>query len=159
MNRSEVASYLARKGRRRYLGLGGSTGGTNPFVTNARLEIEVAAALKQVSDLFSKSSYLVFDDFGELDVFGGVHFVEDGTHIVAADLVVAVLSQIFYEFHDFDAETVSFDPHSKLGVFLLDLTNDVKEHSVHFIPQVMELRRAQVRIIVYHGLYFFPPHF
>lgn len=61
---------------------------------------------------------------------------------------VVVLSQIFDEFHDFNAEPIGFDPQFELGMLSFYFGNQVEKHTIHLVTDVVELLRAEVWIVI-----------
>ena len=91
-----------------------------PFPPRSRFEVEVARLVQKIRNLLLQGRHLILQNSGDLYVLGRVHLVEDGTEVVAVDLRVAVLSNIFDKFHNLDAEAVGLDPHPEFSVLGFD---------------------------------------
>jgi hypothetical protein len=73
-------------------------------------------------------------------------------------LAEAILREIFDELHDLDAVTVGLDPDSEFGMLGHDLIDEIGEHAVHLIADVVKIGRAEVGIVVDIGLDLRPFH-
>ncbi len=154
--RCEVSHHAAVEHSDLTLHFGGDICSLWPIPSRTWLQVEVGSAVQQFAYFLLQGSHLALNDLGSLHLPLRTHLREDGRQVVASDLLEATLSEVLDELHDFNAEAVSLDPQTELGMLSTEAPKQLQKHVVDLLPEVGKFLRTQVRIIVDEPLHLGP---
>lgn len=132
--------------------------GAGFLLLDTRFEVNLADPIQSPINIVSKKKDLFFGDVGQLRPLCVQKFVNDGLKVLSFEIVEIEFARCLDKLHYLETVAVCLDPKFVFGLLSFDLGQHAEEHLIHLIHKVVEVRTANVRVVIDLLLYFGPQH-